>query len=142
MKLIITRHGETEENKADIMQGHLPGRLSLVGRKQAKKVALRLKNEKIDFIFSSDLTRASDTAKEIAKFHPKTPITFVKELRERNLGEFQGKKKNEFHNDPSRGVEPMEKMYTSLFEVVFGIGSAKAFVYLNNGIWKAYGRLK
>jgi broad specificity phosphatase PhoE len=95
MKLIITRHGETEENKAGIMQGHLPGKLSATGIKQAKKVALRLKDENIDFIYSSDLARASDTAKEIAKFHPSTPIKFVKELREINLGEFQGKKKSD-----------------------------------------------
>jgi broad specificity phosphatase PhoE len=96
MILIITRHGETEENVAGIIQGHLPGKLSSLGIKQAEKVALRLKKEKIDFIFSSDLARASDTAKEIAKYHPQTPIEFVKDLRERNLGEFQGKKKTDF----------------------------------------------
>jgi 2,3-bisphosphoglycerate-dependent phosphoglycerate mutase len=96
MRLIITRHGETEENKAGIMQGHLQGKLSEKGINQAKKVALRLKDEKIDFVFSSDLARASDTTKEIAKYHFHTPIEFVKDLRERNLGEFQGKKKSDF----------------------------------------------
>lgn len=95
MKLIITRHGETEENKAGIIQGHLPGHLSETGIEQAKKVALRLKDEKIDFIYSSDLARASDTAKEIAKFHPNIPIEFVKDLREKFLGEWQGKNKEE-----------------------------------------------
>ncbi|MCX6707729.1 MAG: histidine phosphatase family protein, partial [Candidatus Woesearchaeota archaeon] len=62
---------------------------------QAKRVALRLKDEKIDYIYSSDLARAADTAKEIAKFHKNIPIKFVQELRERNLGEFQGKTKKE-----------------------------------------------
>jgi len=95
MKLIITRHGETEENKEGIIQGHLPGHLSETGIQQAKKVALRLKDEKIDFIYSSDLDRASDTAKEIAKFHPDIPIEFVKDLREKFLGEWQGKSKKE-----------------------------------------------
>jgi len=28
MKLIIVRHGETEENKKGILQGHLPGKLT------------------------------------------------------------------------------------------------------------------
>ena len=46
MNLIITRHGETKENKLGIIQGHLPGKLSRKGIKQVKKVALRLKNEK------------------------------------------------------------------------------------------------
>lgn len=96
MRLILTRHGETEENIAGIMQGHLPGKLSKDGIEQAKKLALRLKNEKIDYIFSSDLARAADTAKEIAKYHIGVPVHFVKDLRERHFGEFQGRNKSEF----------------------------------------------
>ena len=75
--------------------GHNPGILSEKGKEQAKKVAERLKDEKIDFIYTSDLARAKDTAKEISKFHSKAPFKVVKELRERNLGEFQGKKKSD-----------------------------------------------
>jgi len=104
MKLIITRHGETEENKAGIIQGHLPGHLSETGIKQAKKVALRLKDEKIDFIYSSDLDRAKNTAKEIAKFHPDVPIKFVKDLREKFFGEWQGKSKKELGFDKAKSV--------------------------------------
>ena len=44
MKLFLVRHGETEENQQGIMQGHMPGRLSEIGKLQAKKLALRLKN--------------------------------------------------------------------------------------------------
>jgi len=104
MKLIITRHGETEENKAGIVQGHLPGHLSETGIEQAKKVALRLKDEKIDFIYSSDLDRAANTAKEIAKFHSDVPIKFVKDLREKFLGEWQGKSKKELGFDKTKSV--------------------------------------
>ena len=92
MKLILVRHGETEENQKDIVQGHLPGKLSEKGKKQAKKLGLRLKNKKIDAIYSSDLARALDTAKEISKFHPKVPLKQVKDLRERNYGKLVGKK--------------------------------------------------
>lgn len=91
MKLIITRHGQTEENKAGIIQGHLPGKLSDEGITQAKALAKRLENEHFDFIYSSDLARATDTSKEIAFYHVSTPIAFTKELRERNMGELQGK---------------------------------------------------
>ena len=49
MKLILTRHGETELNLKGIMQGHLPGKLTKNGINQAEKLALRLKNEKIAF---------------------------------------------------------------------------------------------
>ncbi len=91
MKLTITRHGETEENKKRIAQGHLPGKLSILGKTQAKKLAKRLEKEKFDHIFSSDLARASDTAKEISKSHKKTPLDFTEDLRERHLGDMQGK---------------------------------------------------
>ena len=95
MRLIITRHGETEENKQGIIQGHLPGILSELGKEQAKKLAKRLKEEKIDLILSSDLARASDTAKEIVKFHPEIPFELKEELRERDWGKFDGKRKDD-----------------------------------------------
>lgn len=97
MKLIITRHGETIENNKKIMQGQLSGTLSELGLKQAKCLANRLKNEKLDFIYSSDLSRASYTAKEIAKHHINTKLKLTKELRERNLGVWQGKTKKELN---------------------------------------------
>lgn len=75
MKLIIVRHGETEENASEIIQGHSLGKLSKKGIEQSKKLALRLKGEKIDMIFSSDLERAKDTIKEVARFHKVQYIT-------------------------------------------------------------------
>jgi len=90
MRLIITRHGETEENKKHILQGHMPGTLSKLGIEQAKKVALRLKDEKIDAIYSSDLARAADTAKEIIKFHPDSVVEYLKDLREGDFGKYTG----------------------------------------------------
>ncbi len=96
LRLMLTRHGETVENTKGIIQGHLHGRLSEKGRKQAMMVAERLKSERIDFIYSSDLARSADTAREIAKFHPDARLKFVAELRERDIGEFQGKAKKDF----------------------------------------------
>ncbi len=90
MRLIVVRHGRTEENQNEIVQGHLPGKISEEGIRQAKKVALRLKKFKIDAIFSSDLARTKATVKEILKFQ-KAKVRYWKLLRERNFGEFQGK---------------------------------------------------
>jgi broad specificity phosphatase PhoE len=99
MKIIITRHGETEENKAGVvMGGAVHGTLSESGKEQASKLAKRLKNEKIDVIISSDLGRAIKTAEEIAKFHPKAKIEIKAELKERDFGEYQGKKKQDIGN--------------------------------------------
>ena len=92
MRLILARHGETIENREGILQGPVIGTLSGKGKAQIKKLALRLKGEKIDAIYSSDLKRAMDTAKEIAVFHPKTPFKIVKELRETDVGCLEGKK--------------------------------------------------
>ncbi|MDP1729093.1 MAG: histidine phosphatase family protein [archaeon] len=110
MKLIVTRHGETEENKSGILQGHLPGKLTDLGMDQARKLALRFKNEKIDAIYSSDLARASDTAKEIAKYHPDIPLYFVEELREKNQGSITGKLIKDVDWSKSRDTEKKEKM--------------------------------
>lgn len=111
MKLILIRHGETIENKNEIIQGQRIGTLTKLGIEQAKKLANKLRNEKIDYIYSSDLKRAKDTAKEIAKYHPKTPIKFVEELRERKLGSFEGKKISEIDWSKSyTDVETEEQM--------------------------------
>ncbi len=92
MKLILTRHGETVENANMICQGQTPGKLSEKGIDQAKKLALRLKDEKIDIIYTSDLARAFDTAKEIARYHPKIDLVKDTRMRERYFAEMQGKK--------------------------------------------------
>ncbi len=96
MKLIIVRHGETEENTKDIVQGHLPGHLTKKGIKQAKAAGLALKREKIDAIFSSDLKRTRDTCMEIAKYHS-APVYYTRQLRERNIGIYAGMTGPEVH---------------------------------------------
>ena len=106
MKLILIRHGETIGNIKKIAEGHLEGKLSTKGKKQAKKVAIRLKNEKIDYIYSSDLARAKDTLKEIIKYHPNTPIKFDKKLREMDAGDFTGRADKDIDwNNPPKSVE-------------------------------------
>lgn len=111
MRLIMTRHGETEENLECILQGHLPGHLTEKGREQAICLAKRLRDERIDVIYSSDLARAADTAREIARFHRGAPLMLVKELRERNLGELQGKRYDEAGWD---GEEMKERFFMKI----------------------------
>jgi len=95
MRLILVRHGETEENKADIMQGWLPGKLTSLGIKQAQQLAERLKWLKIEVAYSSDLARCVDTAKEILKFHLHTKLILDKRLREVGHGKWDGRKHSE-----------------------------------------------
>jgi broad specificity phosphatase PhoE len=84
MKIILIRHGESEANAQGIMQGQKVDKsLSKLGREQATKLAKRLKNEKIEAIYSSDLKRAKETAEEINKFH-NVKIKLDKRLREKD----------------------------------------------------------
>ena len=96
-KLILVRHGETVENAANKTQGQLNSQLNDNGREQARIVALRLKDEKFEACYSSDLDRCINTAKEIIKFHPNIEIIPTKELREQAKGKFQGVKREITH---------------------------------------------
>lgn len=136
MKLIITRHGETEENKLGILQGHLPGKLTKEGIEQAKKLSLRLKDEKINAIYSSDLTRASDTAKEIAKFHPNAKLFFVPELREKYQGILTGKLIKCIDWSKPRDTEKLESMTKRakiIFERVYEKHKGQTVVFVSHG---------
>lgn len=92
MNLTLARHGETEEGKKLILLGgSRQGTLSEKGIQQARDIALELKDRKFDAIYSSDLARALDTAKEIMKYHEGTPFYVVSDLRERDVGDLAGK---------------------------------------------------
>ena len=94
MRLILVRHGETTHNVRGIMQGQMDTHLTEKGRMQARVLGEVLKNEKIDFIYASTLTRAIDTAKEIAKHHG-LKICAASELNERAYGVLEGMEINE-----------------------------------------------
>lgn len=91
MKLYLTRHGETEWNAAKRYQGHSDISLNETGLRQAALLARRLSAEPIDVIYSSDLSRAVETAKIIAELQPRA-LPVKKDLRWRELffGEWEG----------------------------------------------------
>jgi broad specificity phosphatase PhoE len=127
MRLIIVRHGETVGNANKLSQGHTDFKLTDKGIQQAKKIAERLKDVKIDAVYSSDLSRCADTAKEILRFHPDIKPVFTKELREQAKGIFEGKpnmliseflkKKNiEFHDFEPEGGEKYRDIMKRMIE--------------------------
>lgn len=105
MKLILVRHGETVANSKRIFQGQFDSPLTELGKEQAKKVASRLKDEKFDYIYSSPLSRALDTAKEIAKFHKEVPFKIDDDLIEVSMGVMEGKTRKEL-GIPEQGRPP------------------------------------
>jgi broad specificity phosphatase PhoE len=142
MKLILTRHGETEANTEHIIQSHLPGKLSAEGETQAEKLAQRLKDEKIDIIFSSDLKRAADTAKIVAKYHPEAELVFTEELREGNAGDFTGKRSDEvdWSKRPANAetLEQIRDRVTKLLKKVYESHSHQNVLFVgHNGVNKS-----
>ena len=87
--IYITRHGETEWNAEGRIQGHTDVPLSERGREQAQMLARRLAGVRIDAAYSSDLSRAAETAR-VALGERDVPLAFTSDLREYNKGVFEG----------------------------------------------------
>jgi len=91
MTLYIVRHGQTEENQQQILQGHLPGVLTDEGRAQMVRTAERLQQMDVEFnrLVCSDLRRTVDSA-EIIGERLKMRAEPMMMLRERDWGSFTG----------------------------------------------------
>lgn len=94
MNLFLIRHGETDENKNDIIQGWLDTKLNTTGLAQARHAA-DMFDEPIEVIISSDLTRCAQTAKPFREKFPSVPYLEDARLRERCFGDAQGTHKDQ-----------------------------------------------
>src|SRR3989338_9593930 len=90
-KIYLFRHGQTYYNKNHIFTGWKDSKLTPLGIKQAKTVARKIKNKKIDVVFQTDLSRSKDTLKEVLKFHPEVKeIITANRMIERSYGNLEG----------------------------------------------------
>ena len=90
VKVILVRHGETDWNLSRRIQGgNSDTQLNQRGRQQVENLALRLKPEKINAIYSSPLQRAQDTALAIAHYH-QLPVEIEPLLKEIEVGALEG----------------------------------------------------
>lgn len=87
-RLCIVRHGETAWNAEHRVQGQLDVPLNAIGFAQADAVARALATEKFSAIYSSDLSRALQTARPVASALAMKVIQ-EKTLRERHYGIFE-----------------------------------------------------
>ena len=87
-RLCIVRHGETAWNAEHRVQGQLDVPLNATGEAQALAVARVLAQESFDAIYSSDLSRARQTADPIANLLS-LGILLDGNLRERHYGIFE-----------------------------------------------------
>jgi len=87
-QLCMVRHGETAWNAEGRVQGQLDVPLSEVGISQARAVAIALRGETFNAIYSSDLQRVTQTAEPTARMLG-LPVRLDPRLRERHYGMFQ-----------------------------------------------------
>ncbi len=92
-KLFVFRHAETTDNSRGIFSGWRDPDLTSKGLLQAKEVAQQLKQEKIDYAFTSHLLRAQRTLEIVLKPHLNIPVFVDDRLIERCYGTLQGKSK-------------------------------------------------
>lgn len=88
-RLIVVRHGESEANVQQVFAGQTDSPLTPTGRRQADAVAAALAKEPIARVFSSDLSRARETAAAIARPH-RLRVEETPALREWDVGDLVG----------------------------------------------------
>ncbi|MCA1978856.1 MAG: histidine phosphatase family protein [Thiobacillus sp.] len=88
-RLCLIRHGETDWNVEKRIQGHTDIPLNTTGRAQALAMAYNAAHHRFAAIYSSDLTRAIETARALA-MREEEPVHRLPPLRERHYGIFQG----------------------------------------------------
>lgn len=89
MRLILVRHGETLWNEQSRVQGLANIELNPLGRRQAEALALALKDQPVEAIYSSPLSRALETARAIARWH-QIEVVPTAALQELDVGELDG----------------------------------------------------
>lgn len=89
MRLYIIRHGETEWNKVKRLQGQTDIPLAEEGIRLARETGKGMREEPIDLVISSPLTRAVQTA-ELLTEGRKIPILTDDRIIEISFGEWEG----------------------------------------------------
>jgi 2,3-bisphosphoglycerate-dependent phosphoglycerate mutase len=93
--LFVFRHAETTDNANSIFSGWRDPDLTQKGLTQANEIAEQLRQEKIDYAFTSHLKRAQRTLEVVLDSHPDVPVFLDDHLIERCYGLLQGQSKTE-----------------------------------------------
>jgi broad specificity phosphatase PhoE len=90
--LFLARHGQTDDNREPIrVQGFTDTPLNDTGRRQAAELADRVVPMGFVSLWSSDLSRARETA-EIVGYRVGLPVRLDPRLREANRGDWEGRR--------------------------------------------------
>jgi alpha-ribazole phosphatase len=98
LRIYLVRHGQTEWNATQRYQGHTDIPLDTIGLEQAERAAARLVDVSLDAVYSSDLSRAAETAQAIADLS-RIPRTANPLLREHGFGQWEGRTRDEIEKE-------------------------------------------
>ena len=101
-RLFLIRHGETDFNKKQMMQGRgIDAPLNEVGKKQAICVASALESERAGQVVASSMMRSIQTAQPLA-ISQSLPIQSYEEVDEMDFGDLEGKKSGDIKDELNR----------------------------------------
>ena len=118
MKIALVRHGQTEQNSKDLIQGRSNHLLNDVGRGQALALKEKIKDKHFDVCYTSPLIRCVETA--MILIGDRVFIVRDDRLMERDMGELEGHPREEYNaylywdydlNKTDRGVEGLQEVF-------------------------------
>ncbi|MBR9692079.1 histidine phosphatase family protein [Candidatus Woesearchaeota archaeon] len=97
LKIYLFRHGQTYFNRDKKFTGWKDSKLTPKGKRDARKVAQKLKNKRFEVAFQTRLSRSKDTLKPVLKYHPECKKVITDDrMIERSYGKLQGKSHKAF----------------------------------------------
>ena len=118
MKITLVRHGQTEQNYQNILNGRSNDLLNDTGRRQCQKLREQLKDVRFDFCYMSPLVRTVETA--FILIGDRVETFPDKRLIERDMGELTGKSRDLYDvkkywdydlNSSDLGVESVQEIF-------------------------------
>lgn len=96
LRLHLTRHGRTEFNERQLMQGWSDAPLTEAGLANIRAAADLLADTPYTAAYASSIPRAVRTAEMILEHHPTLRVSTLDDLRELHFGEFESRPVPEF----------------------------------------------
>ena len=124
MRILITRHGQTNWNVLKKVMGRCNEPLNEKGLEQAEETRNELLDKNIDLIICSPLKRAKQTA-EVINRNRNLPVIYDDRIIERDFGEFEGleTKDFDFHgywnyykNDKYERAENIQEFFKRVYD--------------------------
>jgi uncharacterized phosphatase len=123
MVIYLVRHGETDWNKQNKLQGIEDIALNETGLQQSAECAEAFKNIPVDCILSSPLQRARVTADIIAAYLKTSPVIIEQGLTERDFGKLSGltyaDRDTLFARNEDPCMEPKEALTDRFMAVIY-----------------------